>query len=127
MGGTPGAILGQDGRTPLVGCDRELAALDALVRAGGPRVIHLSGVAGVGKSLLAATFVARARDARATVIATAGEPVVLNLIRVGAPSAPVAKGSRGTPPPAPPPADARRGVHSSTVPRSADLSQTALR
>src|SRR4051794_11274132 len=45
----------------LIGRTEELAVLLQCLEPGGPRVVHLHGVAGVGKSTLLEAFVAEAR------------------------------------------------------------------
>ncbi|MBI5627457.1 MAG: AAA family ATPase, partial [Candidatus Rokubacteria bacterium] len=51
-----------------VGRDAEFLALDWLLELPGPRVLHLSGPAGIGKSTLLNAFTARSRDRGATII-----------------------------------------------------------
>jgi hypothetical protein len=61
----------------LVGRDRELTALLALLDEGGPLVAVVHGIAGIGKSTLARAFAARARARGASVLqldASAIEP-----------------------------------------------------
>jgi Transcriptional regulatory protein, C terminal/AAA ATPase domain len=54
-------------RTPFVGRTAELRALDDLLT-GRARIIHLHGIAGIGKSALVHTFVEHAQEAGATVL-----------------------------------------------------------
>ena len=69
-GGTPNRELDRNMR--LVGRGEELAVLResfARARAGNPRVVALTGAAGIGKSRLLATFLASTIDASAKVLA----------------------------------------------------------
>jgi hypothetical protein len=59
----------------LVGRDRELAVLLALLEAGGPQVAYVHGVAGAGKSTLVRAFAARARAAGAATVQLDGAQV----------------------------------------------------
>ena len=52
----------------MIGRAEELAALLTCVQPGGPRVVHVHGVAGVGKSTLLAAFAAAARRGGATIV-----------------------------------------------------------
>jgi ATP/maltotriose-dependent transcriptional regulator MalT len=54
-------------RTPFVGREAELRALDDLLR-GEARVVHLHGIAGIGKSALVRAFVEHAEQASAMVL-----------------------------------------------------------
>ena len=51
-----------------VGRAAELAELETCIEAGSPRVLHVSGVAGIGKSSLLDTLVARVRHGGAAVV-----------------------------------------------------------
>jgi hypothetical protein len=51
-----------------VGRSEELAALGALLAPDGPRVIHLYGIAGIGKSSLLHVFISQARSKGATLL-----------------------------------------------------------
>lgn len=59
----------------LVGRDRELAVLLGILEPGGPAVVHVHGIAGVGKSALLEAFAHRARAAGATVVALDGRTI----------------------------------------------------
>ncbi|HEX5906705.1 MAG TPA: ATP-binding protein, partial [Propionibacteriaceae bacterium] len=68
-------------RTPFVGRATELRALDDLLR-GQTRIVHLHGIAGIGKTALVHTFVEHAQQAGATVVeldCRAIEPTVRGL------------------------------------------------
>jgi hypothetical protein len=83
MTGKLGAILDQRSREGFAGREAELAVLGSLLDPGGPRVVHLSGVTGIGKSALLGQFAARARDAGATIVRVdcrAVEPSVPGLL-----------------------------------------------
>jgi hypothetical protein len=54
-------------RTPFVGREAELRALDDLLR-GEARVVHLHGIAGIGKSVLVRAFIEHAEQASAMVL-----------------------------------------------------------
>jgi putative protein kinase ArgK-like GTPase of G3E family len=51
-----------------VGRQHELAVLLGALERDGPLVIHVHGIAGIGKSSLLETFAVRARARRATVV-----------------------------------------------------------
>ena len=51
----------------LFGRDRELSLLDEMMRKGGPRVVHIHGVSGIGKSTLIRAFAEVERNRRRTV------------------------------------------------------------
>jgi ATP/maltotriose-dependent transcriptional regulator MalT len=52
----------------LIGRTEELAALLHCLQPGGPRVVHLHGLAGVGKSTLLEAFAAAARRSGVTIV-----------------------------------------------------------
>jgi hypothetical protein len=51
----------------LFGRDRELSLLHEMMRKGGPRVVHIHGVSGIGKSTLIRSFAEGERNRRRTV------------------------------------------------------------
>lgn len=55
-------------RTTFFGRNRELATLETLLGSHGPRVMHLHGIAGIGKSRLLEVFAQRARAQQARLI-----------------------------------------------------------
>jgi len=61
-------ILSRQAIEAFVGRQHELAVLLGTLERDGPFVIHLHGLAGIGKSSLLETYVARARARRATVV-----------------------------------------------------------
>lgn len=52
----------------LLGREHELSVLDRALEQARPRIVFVSGIAGIGKSALVAAFGARARDRGATVV-----------------------------------------------------------
>ena len=62
------AELEAERRREFVGRERELATLGTLLREDGPRVVHVNGVAGIGKSTLLDRFAEHGRTAGATVL-----------------------------------------------------------
>ena len=75
------SVVKQQARTHFVGRAAELRALDELWR-GSARIVHLHGIAGIGKSALVHTFVDHAQQAGATVLeldCRAIEPTVRGL------------------------------------------------
>ncbi len=63
-----GDMASDHARAHFAGRARELAAMASLFDAGGPVVVHVNGVAGIGKSTLLDAFAARARAAGAAVV-----------------------------------------------------------
>ncbi|MDO9600090.1 MAG: winged helix-turn-helix domain-containing protein [Azoarcus sp.] len=61
-------LLARQARKEFVGRVAERAALGAVLEEDGPRVIHVHGIAGIGKSALLACFAADARAAGAVVV-----------------------------------------------------------
>lgn len=61
-------LLESRAREDFIGRAAERAALGAILNADGPRVIHVHGIAGVGKSALMGRFAADARAAGAAVV-----------------------------------------------------------
>lgn len=61
-------ILGQRAAEGLIGRASELAALQALLEPGGPLIVQVHGIAGIGKSALLEAFAARARARGVTVL-----------------------------------------------------------
>lgn len=61
-------LLARQAREDFVGRAGELAVLHALLAAGGPRVVHVHGIAGIGKSALLTRFAAEAQVAGAVVL-----------------------------------------------------------
>jgi hypothetical protein len=58
----------QRSRTSFLGRDEELTALLGILEEGGPLVVFVHGIAGIGKSSLLAAFAAAARERGATVL-----------------------------------------------------------
>lgn len=63
-----GELLAARAAVEMVGRDTELAALRRLWEASGPRVAHIYGIPGIGKTTLLQAFAAEARDGGATVL-----------------------------------------------------------
>src|SRR4051812_4697657 len=63
-----GDILSERARADFVGREREVAGLFELFEKGGPLVVHIHGVAGIGKSSLLEAFAARARTRGARLV-----------------------------------------------------------
>jgi hypothetical protein len=61
------SVTEQRAQTPFVGRAAELRALDDLLH-GQARIVHLHGIAGIGKSALVHTFVEHAQQSGATVV-----------------------------------------------------------
>lgn len=61
-------VLARQARDEFVGRTAERAALRAVLRADGPRLVHLHGLAGIGKSALLARFAADAQAAGAPLV-----------------------------------------------------------
>lgn len=61
-------LLTDQVNTGFVGRADELASLCGVFAPDGPRVVHVSGIAGIGKSALLDVFATRARDRGATVL-----------------------------------------------------------
>ena len=61
-------LLARRSTDAFVGREEELAALLGTLGPGGPLIVHLHGIAGIGKSSLIEAFAARARGRRATVV-----------------------------------------------------------
>ena len=61
-------ILSERAVAAFAGRDREMAALLELFEDGGPLVMHVHGIAGIGKSCLLEVFAARARARGARVV-----------------------------------------------------------
>lgn len=84
MTGRVADILGQRAAEGLIGRERELATLLTLLEEGGPLIVHVHGIAGIGKSALLEAFAARARARGATVLqfdCRAVEPVEKVVLR----------------------------------------------
>lgn len=62
------ALLSRQAHQAFVGREVELEALDALLGDEGPRVVHVHGIAGIGKTTLLERFAIDARAAGASVI-----------------------------------------------------------
>jgi hypothetical protein len=75
MGLLIGDLLEQQGLDDLVGRGPELAALDGLLEDGGPLVLHLYGIGGVGKSRLLGAFAARAARRGVAVVRLDGRSI----------------------------------------------------
>jgi len=65
---TLGATLAERARERFVGRTEELAVLESCFQPGAPRVLHVSGVAGIGKTRLLSAFAAGARQSGAAVV-----------------------------------------------------------
>src|SRR5687767_7949963 len=63
-----GDIVSEHARAAFVGREADLAALFDLFDKSGPLVVHVHGVAGIGKSSLLEAFAARARGRGARVV-----------------------------------------------------------
>jgi DNA-binding winged helix-turn-helix (wHTH) protein len=63
-----GDILSEQARADFAGREQEMDALFELFERGGPLVVHVHGVAGIGKSSLLEAFGARARSRGARVV-----------------------------------------------------------
>lgn len=63
-----GELLAARAAVDMVGRDAELAALRGMLGASGPRVAHIHGIPGIGKTTLLNAFAAEARDDGATVL-----------------------------------------------------------
>ncbi len=77
-------IQGQRAAEGLAGRESELATLLTLLDEGGPLIIHVHGIAGIGKSALVEGFAARVRARGATVVqldCRAIEPVEKTVLR----------------------------------------------
>ncbi|MEP6220787.1 ATP-binding protein, partial [Marinobacter sp.] len=61
-------IMAARAHRTFVGRDTELGALETMLMPKGPRVLHVHGIAGIGKSALLARFATIARAGGATVI-----------------------------------------------------------
>jgi DNA-binding winged helix-turn-helix (wHTH) protein len=60
---------------PVFGRERELGLLSEVMRPAGPRVIHVHGVSGIGKSALVAEFAAIGRSRKRTVLLLDGRTI----------------------------------------------------
>src|SRR3954471_1197856 len=63
-----GDILSEHAHADFAGREQEVDALFDLFETGGPLVVHVHGVAGIGKSSLLEAFAARARGRGARVV-----------------------------------------------------------
>ncbi len=62
------ALLSRQAHQAFVGREAELEALDAVLGDEGPRIVHVYGIAGIGKTTLLERFATQARAAGASVI-----------------------------------------------------------
>ena len=60
---------------PIFGRERELGLLSEVMRQSGPRVIHVHGISGIGKSALIADFAAIWRRKRRAVLLIDGRTI----------------------------------------------------
>jgi DNA-binding winged helix-turn-helix (wHTH) protein len=60
---------------PVFGRERELALLGEAMRPAGPRVIHVHGISGIGKSVLTSEFAAICRSKKRTVLLLDGRTI----------------------------------------------------
>ena len=63
------------GPRPVFGRERELQFLSEAMRPSGPRVIHLHGISGIGKSALLSEFVATCRGKKRMVLLLDGRTI----------------------------------------------------
>lgn len=70
---------------PVFGRERELALLGEAMRPAGPRVIHVHGISGIGKSVLTSEFAAICRSKKRTVRSgewgIGGKPMTAEAVR----------------------------------------------